>query len=477
MRVDEARSDDRAVEIVGRARRLACTDLGDEAVLDPQPAVRVLGAGVVHRDDSAVAEDHARLERNELEPVDVDQPAVGELQRRDHGQREEGQVLERRFERAAELAGRGGELVRARDHLLERRVREQPRDRERELREHVGAVDDDDPAAPVGEAADGGGHRRVVQTDDDDVVRVVRDRRGDAPRSSPKPRTKPSPTRPVPRWRSTTAIFARSRSGSATASPARAGRSTTSVSVTIWPGTIPITRAGPPDQGTRNISGPKAPMRTVWRTQSGTTARGKSATGLPAFRTRSGRKRLEVRQHQQIGAVGGSDRAEAAQVVPQGRVERRADERVLRRDAEGHGVAHHPVDMAVGGDVLGFPVVGAERDPAGAVLREQRQQRFEVARRGRLPDQEPHAGAQALASLLGRVRLVVGADPRGGIGVERPAEDAGCVPVDVRREAELLELGVHTADDAGEVHHLGEPDHAPAAEERVEIARPERTPR
>ena len=40
-----------------------------------------------------------------------------------------------------------------------------------------------------------------------------------APRCSPKPRTKPSPTRPVWRWRSKTAIFARSRAGSATATP------------------------------------------------------------------------------------------------------------------------------------------------------------------------------------------------------------------------------------------------------------------
>ena len=67
--------------------------------------------------------------------------------------------------------------VRGLDHLCERRVREQAGDRQRQLREHLGAVDDDDAAAAVREPAHGGGHRRVVHPDDDDVVRVVRDRR------------------------------------------------------------------------------------------------------------------------------------------------------------------------------------------------------------------------------------------------------------------------------------------------------------
>ena len=51
--------------------------------------------------------------------------------------------------------------------------------------------------------------------------------------------------------------------------------------------------------------------------------------------------------------------------MPERRVERRADERVLGRDAEGDRVAHHRVDVAVVRDVLGLAVVGAERDPPG----------------------------------------------------------------------------------------------------------------
>ena len=51
VRVDEARGDDRAAQVLGRAGRVPAADLGDEAVLDPEPAAVVLGARLVHRDD------------------------------------------------------------------------------------------------------------------------------------------------------------------------------------------------------------------------------------------------------------------------------------------------------------------------------------------------------------------------------------------------------------------------------------------
>jgi hypothetical protein len=46
------------------------------------------------------------------------------------------------------------------------------------------------------------------------------------------------------------------------------------------------------------------------------------------------------------------------------------------------------------------------------------------------------------------------------------------VPVDVGGavELELGELAREAGDDAGEVHHLGEADHAPASHERFEIS-------
>ena len=123
------------------------------------------------------------------------------------------------------------------------------------------------------------------------------------------------------------------------------------------------------------------------------------------------------------------------------------------------------------GDVLGLAVVGAEREAVRPELGDERRKRLEVSRGGRLPDQHPHPRAQALAALLGRVALVVGADPGGGIGLQAGPEEAGRVPVHVRRlEPELVELVRVAGDDAGVVHHLGEPDHAPAAEESLQVA-------
>ena len=63
--------------------------------------------------------------------------------------------------------------------------------------------------------------------------------------------------------------------------------------------------------------------------------------------------------------------------------------------------------------------------------------------------------------------------PAAAYAFRSPAEHAGRVAVDVLGECELRELGRGAADDAGEVHHLGEPDHAAPPEQRVEVARVE----
>ena len=135
--------------------------------------------------------------------------------------------------------------------------------------------------------------------------------------------------------------------------------------------------------------------------------------------------------------------------------------------------------MAVLGDVLGVAVVGAERDPAGAVLEHEREQRLQVAGHRRLADQEPHPGAEPLAALVGRERLVVGADPRGRVRLQALAEQPRRMAVDVLRalELELLELGRQAVDDAGEVHHLGQPEHPVAAHQRLQVAGRERPAR
>ena len=60
----------------------------DEAVLDQHPSGRMLGSLVVAGDDPPAGEAGGScLERDELEAVDVHEPAVGDLQVRDHRQR------------------------------------------------------------------------------------------------------------------------------------------------------------------------------------------------------------------------------------------------------------------------------------------------------------------------------------------------------------------------------------------------------
>ena len=68
------------------------------------------------------------------------------------------------------------------DHLVERRLRDQARDRQRQLGAHAAVLDDDHAAADLGQARDRAGHVVVVHADDDDVVRVVGEGRGERAR-------------------------------------------------------------------------------------------------------------------------------------------------------------------------------------------------------------------------------------------------------------------------------------------------------
>ena len=190
-------------------------------------------------------------------------------------------------------------------------------------------------------------------------------------------------------------------------------------------------------------------------------------------------ERLEVGEEQHVGDVARSDRAVLREPVPLGRVERRHHQRVGRVDARGDRVADHAVHVPVVGNVLRVPVVGAEGDPAGAVLLDERQERPEVPRHRGLADQEPDTRPQPLPPLLHRQHLVIRADAGGGVGLERVAEHARRVTVDVLRplEPELRELVGASADDPGEVHHLGEAEHPLAAHERFEVAELERPSR
>ena len=182
----------------------------------------------------------------------------------------------------------------------------------------------------------------------------------------------PRPVLPVPRWRSITAIFTRSRAGSAIAAPSTAVGSSTSDSVTTWSSMRPITRARPPSQGMRKSAAATGLIRTECLTHSGTSGRAISSTGPPLLQHDVGLEADQVGQDEQIGLIAGRDRAELPEPMPRRGVVRGEHDRILRRDSGRHGLAHHAVQVAVVEDVLGVAVVGAERDRARAELRDER---------------------------------------------------------------------------------------------------------
>ena len=104
---------------------------------------------------------------------------------------------------------------------------------------------------------------------------------------------------------------------------------------------------------------------------------------------------------------------------------------------------------------------------------------MQVPRRGRLADQQPHPGTQAFAAFLGRERLVVGANPRSRVRLQVAAEHARRMSVDVvaARDGELRQLALGAGDHAGEVHHLGKPDHTAPPQQALQVSGRERASR
>ena len=250
--------------------------------------------------------------------------AVGQLQLRDHRQGEEGQQLERRIDRAAELSRGGDERAAALDDLVERRVGEEACDRQRQLGQHLGAVDDDDPAADVGEPAHRERHRRVAR-------RRRRRRCGRRGRRSRRARPAAARSRARSPGRSarcrggarSTAILAGRASGSATASPARCvGSSIEGLGQDLAGDqadhprrpALPGNRGTAPGRGRRRAS--------CSCTHSGTCARGISATRRARLQDDVGHEALEIGEEEQVGLVAGRDRAEVGEPVPERRVER-----------------------------------------------------------------------------------------------------------------------------------------------------------
>ena len=177
-------------------------------------------------------------------------------------------------------------------------------------------------------------------------------------------------------------------------------------------------------------------MCTVDFTHSGTSTR---AISPPAsfLEDELGLEALEVGQEQDVGLVAGRERAELREAVAEAGLSVAMTS--ASSGATPWATASRTIELTCPSSAMcsGLAVVGAEGEPVRPELLDERQERGEVARGRGLPDQHPHAGAQALAALLGRVALVVGADG-GRVGLQVLAEDARRVPVDVRgAEGEL----------------------------------------
>ena len=159
-----------------------------------------------------------------------------------------------------------------------------------------------------------------------------------------------------------------------------------------------------------------------------------------------------------------------------GRVDRRHHERVLGADPLLDRDADHLVDVALLDDEVGLPVVGAESTAVGAVLLDQREEVAQVAGDRSLAEEDPHAEAPLLQGFFEGDRLVVGADARGDVGVERGAANSGRVAVHVVGQAgrQLRQLSRVAGDDAGEVHHLSDADRAAPAQQALDVPRRER---
>ena len=160
--------------------------------------------------------------------------------------------------------------------------------------------------------------------------------------------------------------------GSATAKPPTFVGSISTDSVTTWSGTSPIARALPPSHGSGSRSRVTGWLRTECLTHSGT-----SGSGSPPPAGRPSASALARTAPGRAGAAGrpGSPGAIAPRCQSRCQVAGlivASTTRVLGRDARGDRLAHHPVDVAVLGDVLRVAVVGAERDAVRAELLHQR---------------------------------------------------------------------------------------------------------
>ena len=333
-----------------------------------------------------------------------------------------------------------------------------------QLRHDICPVDDDDPAAAVREPPDGRGHRCVVHPDDDDVVCIVRDRRGERAALEPEApdEAEPDPARAeVPlddgdlrevslRIRERFAgvrrdrLDERVRDDLAGDDPDHARLASRSTGC----GTSPARRR----RSGRCAAPSRAPSRAGSRRRAARLQHRLRNEALRDRAARAGRRGSRERRRRGATSPCQSDGLSVAQTsASSGGIPNATASRTIE--------LMWPSSAMCSGSRSS--VQNAMRDGPYSASSGSSACRLRAAEASRISSHSPARSRSRPFSA--RVGLVVRADAGGGVRVQRPSEDAGRVAVDVLGERELRELRRRTADHAGEVHHLGQPDHARGA--------------
>ena len=133
----------------------------------------------------AVRYGYSTHSRHQRQPVRVDQAFVGDLQARNHFERQEAHRHERVMERRTEGARCRDERFDLRFHRFDRFGAHQAAERERHLGQHPVPAGDHHAAVQGADSPRGRHHRHIVGADDDEVVMVVGHRGCQCPFAEP----------------------------------------------------------------------------------------------------------------------------------------------------------------------------------------------------------------------------------------------------------------------------------------------------
>lgn len=399
-------------------------------------------------------------ERHQAALGEVDVALIGQLQRRDHGQREETEHHEWIGERRAESLRGVQQPAEIPQQLFGRKIAHQPGDRQRQMEQNFVPVGRDQPALfPYG--GERRQHRLVVHADDAEIVRVVR--HGRAQSAAPQPQTgdesaaDPS-LRGVPvHDRHLREIARRTRR-----------------EFTVHGRAVDDPFAGDDFAGNGFDDAEPAPRRDpqIVRRQRAAVAAdageiraaGRSSAGElrgPAvFPDPKDVEILEIVQQRHVGAITGRNGPEVVNVIELRRVQRHHAQGADGGDAVFHGQAQDPVQMPFVVEHGGGQVVADQHAAAGPpfVFGDQRGQSRQIVFRRPLAQHHPAAATEFVERFFVRTAFVVGVAARQQISVELFSPQAGRVPVAglAARGEDLFPRVPVAADDAGVVHHLAQ---------------------